>query len=90
MPIFHVILVSFNPVVLDNVLFLNLYFFYPAASSNEWSPWNPCSVTCGMGQQERSRDCGSACREMETQACYGKPCYGACNFPLYLRDTMKF
>lgn len=37
-----------------------------------WSPWQPCSVTCGPGFQERSRFCSAP-----EPAYGGLPCSGA-------------
>ncbi|KAL5008738.1 hypothetical protein ScPMuIL_014319 [Solemya velum] len=49
----------------------------------DWSPWGDCTVTCGVGQQERRRRCGPACREMESMVCIKPTCPGDTenNFP---------
>ncbi|KAL9971012.1 hypothetical protein ACROYT_G023488 [Oculina patagonica] len=55
---------------------------------NDWSPWSPCSVTCGIGMKNRTRACrspepqfgGKSCEEqalgssMEATQCYLTPC----------------
>uniref|UniRef100_A0A3Q4MYU2 Uncharacterized protein n=1 Tax=Neolamprologus brichardi TaxID=32507 RepID=A0A3Q4MYU2_NEOBR len=56
-----------------------------------WSPWSPCSQTCGAGSVSRHRACvceqggDAACppeieaerNRVETQLCYKQPCPGA-------------
>ena len=57
---------------------------------SDWSPWSPCSVTCGIGMKNRTRSCmspepqfgGKSCTEqalgpsMEATQCYLTPCPG--------------
>lgn len=48
---------------------------------SEWTKWSLCPVTCGLGQQERSREvlrepCSAG--TVETQPCYGVPCANEC------------
>lgn len=58
------------------------------ANYTQWSEWSECSVTCGVGEQKRSRTCTNPppgpgrknCEEEhlgpadETQKCRLKPC----------------
>ncbi|KAM4548643.1 hemicentin-1 isoform 1-T1 [Odontesthes bonariensis] len=51
---------------------------------SEWTDWNPCSVSCGVGVQKRLRECnnplpangGRHCSgsDTETRSCMAKPC----------------
>ncbi|XP_007241898.1 isthmin-2 isoform X2 [Astyanax mexicanus] len=40
----------------------------------EWSRWTSCSVTCGHGNQTRSRTCGDFCISTESRSCDLDPC----------------
>lgn len=42
----------------------------------DWSGWSPCSVTCGNGNQKRTRSCGYACTATESRTCDMPRCPG--------------
>ncbi|KAL4641386.1 isthmin-1 [Arapaima gigas] len=42
----------------------------------DWSTWSPCSVTCGNGNQKRTRSCGYACTATESRTCDAPICPG--------------
>uniref|UniRef100_A0A8C0V8F8 AMOP domain-containing protein n=1 Tax=Cyanistes caeruleus TaxID=156563 RepID=A0A8C0V8F8_CYACU len=44
--------------------------------TEEWSPWSPCSITCGSGNQKRTRSCGYACTATESRTCDLTHCPG--------------
>ncbi|XP_006864849.1 PREDICTED: isthmin-2 [Chrysochloris asiatica] len=58
---------------------------YDYEPQGEWSPWSPCSRSCGSGSQRRTRPCGYACTATESRACDLPLCPGAEN-----EDTVGF
>uniref|UniRef100_A0A3P9GXX1 Isthmin 1 n=1 Tax=Oryzias latipes TaxID=8090 RepID=A0A3P9GXX1_ORYLA len=48
----------------------------------DWSNWSACSVTCGNGNQKRTRSCGYACTATESRTCDMPSCPG-------IEDTFK-
>ncbi|XP_045151105.1 isthmin-1 [Echinops telfairi] len=42
----------------------------------DWSLWSGCSVTCGNGNQKRTRSCGYACTATESRTCDYPNCPG--------------
>ncbi|NXW66514.1 ISM2 protein, partial [Eurystomus gularis] len=50
---------------------------YDYEDEEEWSPWSPCSLTCGSGNQKRTRSCGYACTATESRTCDLPRCPGA-------------
>ncbi|XP_045057575.2 isthmin-2 isoform X2 [Desmodus rotundus] len=49
---------------------------YDYALQEEWSPWSPCSASCGGGSQQRTRPCGHACTATKSRACSLPLCPG--------------
>ncbi|XP_044292736.1 isthmin-2 isoform X1 [Varanus komodoensis] len=49
---------------------------YDYEDEEEWSSWSPCSVTCGSGNQKRTRSCGYACAATESRTCDLQRCPG--------------
>ena len=56
---------------------------------SQWNEWNGCSVTCGPGQQTRSRTCNQGCDDVptneleDTQSCNLVDCPGIQPFSLF-------
>ncbi|XP_051874296.1 isthmin-2 isoform X2 [Pristis pectinata] len=49
-------------------------FNYDYKDDGDWSAWSPCTVTCGTGNQKRTRSCGYACTATESRTCDLKRC----------------
>ncbi|XP_019407625.1 PREDICTED: isthmin-2 isoform X1 [Crocodylus porosus] len=60
---------------------------YDYEDEEEWSPWSPCSVTCGSGNQKRTRSCGYACTATESRTCDLLQCPGADGELVFTTET---
>ncbi|XP_037541666.1 isthmin-2 [Nematolebias whitei] len=49
---------------------------YYDKDTDEWTPWSPCSVTCGHGDKKRTKSCGYSCTLTESSKCDLEPCPG--------------
>ncbi|KAI4801716.1 hypothetical protein KUCAC02_019592 [Chaenocephalus aceratus] len=52
---------------------------YYEKETDEWTPWSPCSVTCGNGERKRTKSCGYSCTLTEASKCDLEPCPGDVN-----------
>ncbi|KAF7231365.1 isthmin-2 [Nothobranchius furzeri] len=52
---------------------------YYEKDTDEWTPWSPCSVTCGHGERKRTKSCGYSCTLTEASKCDLDPCPGDVN-----------
>ncbi len=63
----------------------NLYIFHSIIDyidgDGDWSGWSPCSISCGNGNQKRTRSCGYACTATESRTCDMPSCPGKKVFP---------
>lgn len=57
--------------------------------TDEWTPWSPCSVTCGHGERKRTRSCGYSCTLTEASKCDLEPCPGEIPFAFQDLKTHK-
>lgn len=55
----------------------------------DWSNWSACSVTCGNGNQKRTRSCGYACTATESRTCDMPNCPGNFLCSLAQKGTQK-
>ncbi|KAL4232485.1 Isthmin 2b [Mactra antiquata] len=62
------------------------YCSYVIGETTEWSDWSPCSVSCGNGTRNRTRQCSSStsndnitCNSEETMECNMTECSGSGN-----------
>lgn len=87
-------LFSLTPFM-NHELFFMFYHGFPSSGDGKWSawkPWSPCSVSCSLGTQSRSRTCtnppptfgGKDCmgKSDETKSCNKGPCPGKSPFSL--------
>lgn len=85
-------LFSLTPFM-NHELFFMFYHGFPSSGDGKWSawkPWSPCSVSCSLGTQSRSRTCtnppptfgGKDCvgKSDETKSCNKGPCPGKSPF----------
>ncbi|XP_026507346.1 isthmin-2 [Terrapene carolina triunguis] len=63
---------------------------YDYEDEEEWSSWSPCSVTCGSGNQKRTRSCGYACTATESRTCDLHRCPGADGEMVFTTDETPF
>ncbi|XP_051908297.1 isthmin-2 isoform X1 [Hippocampus zosterae] len=56
-----------------------LQTYYAEKETDEWTPWSPCSVTCGPGERKRTKSCGYSCTLTEASKCDLQPCPGEVN-----------
>ncbi|NXN34418.1 ISM2 protein, partial [Nycticryphes semicollaris] len=63
---------------------------YDYEDEEEWSPWSPCSITCGSGNQKRTRSCGYACTATESRTCDLPRCPGAEGEMLFPTEETPF
>ncbi|KAL6096314.1 ism2 [Pungitius sinensis] len=54
---------------------------YYEKETDEWTPWSPCSVTCGNGDRQRTKSCAYSysCIRTEVSKCDLEPCPGEVN-----------
>jgi len=53
-----------------------ILLFPSEKDTDEWTPWSPCSVTCGHGERKRTKSCGYSCTLTEASKCDLDPCPG--------------
>ncbi|NXN96606.1 ISM2 protein, partial [Rhinopomastus cyanomelas] len=65
-------------------------YSYDYEDEEEWSAWSPCGVTCGTGNQKRTRSCGYACTATESRICSLPRCPGAEGEMVFPTEEMPF
>uniref|UniRef100_H3CWE4 Isthmin 2b n=1 Tax=Tetraodon nigroviridis TaxID=99883 RepID=H3CWE4_TETNG len=63
---------------------------YYEKETDEWTPWSPCSVTCGHGEKKRTRSCGYSCTLTEASKCDLEPCPGEIPFAFQHFKTQTY
>uniref|UniRef100_A0A8C5QLY8 AMOP domain-containing protein n=1 Tax=Leptobrachium leishanense TaxID=445787 RepID=A0A8C5QLY8_9ANUR len=53
----------------------------------DWSPWSPCSATCGRPNQKRTRSCGYSCTATESRICDLPLCPGEAQTESWITPT---
>lgn len=74
-------------------LTLMLTFFSSTEKDiDDWTPWSPCSVTCGHGERKRTKSCGYSCTLTEASKCDLEPCPGNILLPsiFYFNTCIKY
>ncbi|CAL8300107.1 unnamed protein product [Merluccius merluccius] len=69
-------LFQLNPADVDVMMGTFTKSFDYMDGEGDWSSWSACSVSCGHGNQKRTRSCGYACTATESRTCDMPNCPG--------------